>query len=1700
MNAYRLLFRDDLHEILSSGISLDRNLEKRFKEWLVQCHSNLDRIIRFCQLCSTKRQAEVRSTYGESITAFEKISDGHKTIESGAFLKIAGKPAVIGQVKYFTVPLVVRQEGAYANGRVHLQLLPAEVYNETNLHTFSLRRVDCILTDEQVQSYTAKELGKLPSVLRIEPIKLTTGKTMVKAGEAIPESSVSIVNGHGAKLTKAFFNGEKQSLSVVQRLWLLPPADDPLRECDSLTNEQATEGDGKENGRKGKGRSRKGRKANHDGAGEEASNPNIASKSPILVFEIENKAPRKDTYYFSHIHDATGVAGDYSLEFIVAQTPQGHDALKHEIPLIIQPSSPSDLKVSGEGAVTVAIEEVVLGEELPQFVVTLIDNYGNKVPGIAKERLTVQLETAADQDHGPGPNKAIAVNYRLEDLGDRFAVHEIQCSGSLTSQEMQQQSNSIFSVPATLKFQVNERFEESVSMTLRPGVPQKISLIDCGEWHERGLRREVPSGEELPEFEVRVSDSWGNMTAPSARLPFDIVVGSDALVPNSQTFAVNENGVATVSGFTIAHTFSGLANLLVRIACKPECEAMRKALQVAQPLQDLELNFNVSTSTWPAALRLSYNGENVDIQSSVDEESGDVAVLQGIEAGSTISGLRLYLVDASGQDAAATVNGKVIVSWRKGSKRISWDGTPIKLPTIKVPDSITEIINEFVRFQGDSSFPVVLECGLEVRPVSGAPTNWAISLADTESGRNHVEESGIIRSGHRFTLEIEALDSRMNRCAGVPGSVAEPMVLLESEGPLNYNPEEWERGWITQGGHDIYLVHMTVTGHPGALQVTVKDCNGDDGESLLNSDTITLDLLPGNPARLIFEGPTTISCSTRSLLGPLEVKLCDSSGYPTTATESIDVALVGSALACDGSGRAARVVCNGSNKVKIPKGESRAIFKQISIYAEEGGTYALRIQSASRKYSLQEGILQLDMTAEVIVTGLEVQPLLLEDGAGVESFTAGKPAKFLVNVFVEGGLSIPLDIIRSGLSLTLKPPNETDALSCILDVEESRVEDGLEERGSNRFVFVSPGELCVSGEWTAVAEYEEPRLNLKAALGKSARLRSASVPFDLVAGAPVKAVLAGSYIPDSVAVTNSSSAKARRLIRGVAVEVHDINGNVAVGDGIEVRFKICFSNSINHRDDFDVLPQLTFEVGGPVISVDDSGRAYFGNISIVEGSGKAENGTLEFDLVCEARGLYPCQEIEMDADDEGWVVCWRCSVLFSDNSSNSKQLEELNDERERIMARQSLISKEIAAAEHAHQVAVNKGNAISANMKNLQDRSLVKAFPSTLEKAREECEVLKGRLLGQQEKGMRHARWGPEKALMTGAIQKVLDLGEKGVIGVFAQLVTVQDEKLAQVASAALRGLLPVVILQETSVRDHLTKYLSSHKYPLPDTLALTHLNAYRSSTKDDLPGFANANDVARSMTKAACMGTDPPLPIPLPHHKRQNPKNKESLRSLSWPEGCIGYLVNLLRPVHSGHRASVLYGLCSGILVFESLADGSAYRENLISKLNVSCPCDIISLDGGRISSRGIVSGASFRPPPLETADFVIGASASSAGENIEEDKLGVLLEWMGLLEEKAAVEEVAKETKRSLAALEAQYEHEIGDLNAQLRDIDIKIHSISNSRRDKTRVDAEIDEHESGNKNVDFERVALTTLNVDNDLEGRQSRKSKRRRTAVS
>lgn len=58
---------------------------------------------------------------------------------------------------------------------------------------------------------------QLPAALRVEPLHLAAGGVVsLAAGSRLPETSVSVVNGAGVKITRALIGGARQALHVVR--------------------------------------------------------------------------------------------------------------------------------------------------------------------------------------------------------------------------------------------------------------------------------------------------------------------------------------------------------------------------------------------------------------------------------------------------------------------------------------------------------------------------------------------------------------------------------------------------------------------------------------------------------------------------------------------------------------------------------------------------------------------------------------------------------------------------------------------------------------------------------------------------------------------------------------------------------------------------------------------------------------------------------------------------------------------------------------------------------------------------------------------------------------------------------------------------------------------------------------------------------------------------------------------------------------------------------------------------------------------------------------------------------------------------------------------------------------------------------------------------------------------------------------------
>lgn len=110
--------------------------------------------------------------------------------------------------------------------------------------------------------------------------------------------------------------------------------------------------------------------------------------------------------------------------------------------------------------------------------------------------------------------------------------------------------------------------------------------------------------------------------------------------------------------------------------------------------------------------------------------------------------------------------------------------------------------------------------------------------------------------------------------------------------------------------------------------------------------------------------------------------------------------------------------------------------------------------------------------------------------------------------------------------------------------------------------------------------------------------------------------------------------------------------------------------------------------------------------------------------------------------------------------------------------------------------------------------------------------------------------------------------GDPGLVGVVAQLGTVDDPQLSAVLAANMRSSLGTVVVADAPARQRLAAALAQQRYGAPDMLPMS-LMVGSSGKAGDTPGFASAGERAHALQRVACRGADPPLAKPLPHTAR---------------------------------------------------------------------------------------------------------------------------------------------------------------------------------------------------------------------------------------
>jgi hypothetical protein len=99
--------------------------------------------------------------YGEQVTLFDRITDGAQSVSRGNIIKLNCKPSMLGRVMFFSIPSAVTKDGSYSYGQVTIMALPEAVFGPNNRHTWPVRRLEGLASEQEVQELEARELKKV---------------------------------------------------------------------------------------------------------------------------------------------------------------------------------------------------------------------------------------------------------------------------------------------------------------------------------------------------------------------------------------------------------------------------------------------------------------------------------------------------------------------------------------------------------------------------------------------------------------------------------------------------------------------------------------------------------------------------------------------------------------------------------------------------------------------------------------------------------------------------------------------------------------------------------------------------------------------------------------------------------------------------------------------------------------------------------------------------------------------------------------------------------------------------------------------------------------------------------------------------------------------------------------------------------------------------------------------------------------------------------------------------------------------------------------------------------------------------------------------------------------------------------------------------------------------------------------------------
>jgi hypothetical protein len=963
---------------------------------------------------------------------------------------------------------------------------------------------------------------------------------------------------------------------------------------------------------------------------------------------VSNCTPRSDVFGFQKVNGGFKKTGHYLMRFSV-EPSAGRSPLLLEVNCFVRPCEPERMELEWESE----FQEVRLGQNLPSLSLLLFDEFDNQIQQtgigfseLSKVDLVVEMENVDAQ---------VDVERRVVDDSDdgKINVREIRLvprgagSSSDTSSSallpffstrgrnrMQAKPNPL---RCKLLIKAGNIVKEIPKVQLLPGLPSSFDIVsgidldNNSEDNPLQLAQDSP----FPSFAIELKDAFGNRTfpPPTRDFTYTLNVKCDGLLPESKQLAIEGNGALKVEGFVAESSLCTRA--VLQLQCAPTGSILETCTNSSNAISEKFIWVQIEPSSKAAGLAMLRSGQEIPRAA----DGSDDHIIEDVQVAASLEDLSVEVRDACGRAACCGTSAKLTCSWVKGTREVQVNGeSQISLPPLMVQDNCGSVVSFWIRLVVDSAH---LERSVVVKASPGAPYSWALSC-----------ESNKVQSGVPFDITIEAVDKYQNRCRCSCSQLPTPVIQPESDRELTFRVEDWQTAWACdEDSMYTYSARMVLSGEQGPITLRVHGEN----DLKMSEDVWHVPLLPGPPSKLgLFIPNRNQTFYTQCFIETVVAQVQDDYGNFVSSCSDFEVVLRPSAISSTAEGVSGNISSRKGNRKKIVDG--KAEFHSVKVSCPQAGKYNLQANCGSKKLSIEEASLEIDVQNCNKVTKLSTD--LPE-----KTLVAGGCIDINVDLETENGDPIPREVAVGKVEVIITSSNNDQST-------KTKKGEGGEPAGiSSRFVEYSEEKLSIqfvsekvtlAGTYNVTALYEETRPELASVMASNqVKVRSLSTTFEVRPFEPKQLCLLPLEAEAECTILHVSdkTATTKPVMESVVMQLQDCYGNFVAKRKCVLSIHLYEDENLER----EMKGALAWEGSSGSLATDKTGKASIGDIRLVE---RAFSGMGEA-----IHDMHLAVYCKLPGKKEERFVGWRRALTYSNDEKHASMKEELAREK-RALERQ----------------------------------------------------------------------------------------------------------------------------------------------------------------------------------------------------------------------------------------------------------------------------------------------------------------------------------------------------------------------------------------------------------------------------------------------